>query len=108
MLVVRSPFFPRVEAGKQRRKGSLLWKRLDSGGLDDAFLCSAAVKGNTCVLVALLISWAAEYPSGQMLWTNVKQTLSLRSWSGPEKVLGVSPCGEQASITRDECFAGHS
>lgn len=47
--------------------------------------CFRVVKGNTCVLVALLISCSAEYPSGQMLWTNVKQTLLLHSWSWPRK-----------------------
>lgn len=77
--------------------GSLLWKRLDSGRLDDVFLCSV-VKGNTCVLVALLISCSVEYPSGQMLWTNVKQTLSLRSWSGlVEKLLGALLWGKQSA-----------
>lgn len=45
--------------------------------LTDAFFLLAVVSGNTCERVLLLIICAALYPSGQMLWADVKQTLPL-------------------------------
>ena len=56
------------------------------------------VKGNICVLVALLISCSAEYPSGKMLWTNVKQTLLLHSWSRPVRSVAVGKTEPQLHV----------